>query len=365
MASIDVRERANRTVYAVLFRIDGHRGSKQTSVTWPTMAEAQKFKKLVDAVGGRRAMEIHGIHDTTPSANGLTVGEWLDYHIAHLTGVEKKTISDYERYARDMAQLHDIPLAALKRDDVILWVKSLEDRNAGKTIQNKHGFLSSALKRAVKDGKLPANPCEDIRIKRTEKVNPVFLSRDEYQLLYSCFTEFYRPMVDFLVGSGARFSEMAALKPTDINWTDGEVRIVRAWKRIPGVGWEMGAPKSLKGVRDIHVPLSVLAPLDRSGAWVFVNKAGNPVRVYGWRENVWYPTVKKAQEKGLQKKPRIHDLRHTCASWMIAASVPMKAIQEHLGHESIKTTIDLYGHLDPATKKLGSAAIAAALARQT
>ena len=40
----------------------------------------------------------------------------------------------------------------------------------------------------------------------------------------------------------------------------------------------------------------------------------------------------------------MHDLRHTCASWMIQAGVPMPVIQQHLGHESIQTTIGVYGN---------------------
>jgi integrase len=70
------------------------------------------------------------------------------------------------------------------------------------------------------------------------------------------------------------------------------------------------------------------------------------VRIYGWRENVWYPALVKAEEKGLAKRPRVHDLRHTCASWMILAGVPLPVIQQHLGHESIETTVAVYGHLD-------------------
>lgn len=43
--------------------------------------------------------------------------------------------------------------------------------------------------------------------------------------------------------------------------------------------------------------------------------------------------------------PRIHDLRHTFASWAIQAGVPLPVIQRQLGHESIQTTVDTYGHL--------------------
>ncbi|MDX3849451.1 tyrosine-type recombinase/integrase [Streptomyces sp. AK02-01A] len=50
-------------------------------------------------------------------------------------------------------------------------------------------------------------------------------------------------------------------------------------------------------------------------------------------------------KRGLTKRPRIYDLRHTHASWLIAGKVPLPVIQARLGHESITTTVDRYGHL--------------------
>ena len=60
----------------------------------------------------------------------------------------------------------------------------------------------------------------------------------------------------------------------------------------------------------------------------------------------WKPARGKAIAAGLTKSPRVHDLRHTCASWMIVAGVPLPVIQQHIRHESIQTTIGVYGHLD-------------------
>lgn len=95
---------------------------------------------------------------------------------------------------------------------------------------------------------------------------------------------------------------------------------------------------------------------------------GNAVRANTFRNGVWNPAVErasgkavrrggKAPEKLLGKEPRIHDLRHTCASWMIAGGVPLPVIQDHLGHESITTTIDLYGHLDRSSMQAAAVAI--------
>ncbi|TLM73150.1 site-specific integrase, partial [Pseudarthrobacter sp. NamB4] len=57
--------------------------------------------------------------------------------------------------------------------------------------------------------------------------------------------------------------------------------------------------------------------------------------------------IMKAQTKGLAKRPRIHDLRHTNASWLLHAGLNIYMLQKHLGHKSITTTLDRYSHLLP------------------
>ena len=58
---------------------------------------------------------------------------------------------------------------------------------------------------------------------------------------------------------------------------------------------------------------------------------------------------------------RFHDLRHTCASLLLKNGVPMKQIQEWLGHSDISTTSNIYTHVDSESKKLSADAIAKAL----
>jgi integrase len=54
-------------------------------------------------------------------------------------------------------------------------------------------------------------------------------------------------------------------------------------------------------------------------------------------------------------------LRHTCASWMVLAGVPLPVVQQHLGHESINTTIQLYAHIDRRSMEAAADAIGRAL----
>ena len=64
---------------------------------------------------------------------------------------------------------------------------------------------------------------------------------------------------------------------------------------------------------------------------------------------------------GLDPRPRVHDLRHSHASALIAAGIPLPVIQRRLGHESIQTTVDTYGHLAPDAAVAAAAAIAATM----
>lgn len=59
---------------------------------------------------------------------------------------------------------------------------------------------------------------------------------------------------------------------------------------------------------------------------------------------------------------RFHDLRHSCATLLLSQNIPMKQIQDWLGHSTFSTTADIYSHLDFSSKQESAAAIAAAFA---
>jgi len=56
--------------------------------------------------------------------------------------------------------------------------------------------------------------------------------------------------------------------------------------------------------------------------------------------DVWDSAIARAEAKGLTKRPRIHDLRHSSASWLLQSGLDIYNLQRYLGHESITTTID-------------------------
>lgn len=101
--------------------------------------------------------------------------------------------------------------------------------------------------------------------------------------------------------------------------------------------------------------------LDRPAqTYLFGNSNGDPLRQNVFYEYRWQQAVALARSRGLLKRPRFHDLRHTHVAWLIAGGTPLPKIQARLGHESIQTTIDVYGGLLAATDDQLDAVVSAA-----
>ncbi len=172
----------------VLYRRDG----QQTSTSFEDLPSAIKFKNLTDRFGPAKALEVIG---ADPGLSTMTVAEWLDHYVTHLTGLRKSTLYDYRSYMQNdiIPVLGDLPLATLSADDTATWVQSMSEKGAsGKTIANKHGFLSSALKAAVRAGQIPTNPAAGQRLPTTERQEMVCLSREDFGRLLGAITEPWR-----------------------------------------------------------------------------------------------------------------------------------------------------------------------------
>lgn len=348
--------------WAVVFR----HGEKQTSETFVSEATADRFKNILELLGYQAALDDIGreVANSAPTVKGYVV----DY-VNNLSGITDGTRSDYLAYAeRDLGDLAGLPIDLVNRDAVQAWVNGLEDRLAGKSIRNRQSLLSAAFSRAQRDGVITDNPAKSVRIPRSIKRDMTFLTQNEFATLLGKIPAYWQPFVTTLVGTGLRWGEATALTAGDVDLDADQpvIHVRQAWKHTDGKGRELGPPKTRKGKRTITLDPHVvdsLRPLvegKASDALVFVNHQGRPVHGSTFLVHVWQPALKASK---LTKKPRVHDLRHTHASWLIAGNVPLTFIQVRLGHESIATTSDVYGHLAPDAGAISAAVTSLALAQ--
>jgi integrase len=97
---------------------------------------------------------------------------------------------------------------------------------------------------------------------------------------------------------------------------------------------------------------------DRSLDLVFANEVGRPLDERNLAQRYFAPAVEKAKiAPGL----RLYDLRHTCATQLLAGGAHVKAVSERLGHSSAKMTLDVYAHVLPGEQEKATAILEAAL----
>ena len=349
----------------IRFRHDG----KQCSRTFPTLKHAKAWQKLLEAHGPSIALTMLN----APTTSNLTVGEHVTNHIERLTGVTDGTKKSARAHlANHMGDIGAIPLSLFNREAVSAWVNRLSKEGlSGKSIRNIHGLLSSAMNTAVADKLIPENPCKGLRLPRTDHQSRemVFLSHEDFAGIYNAINSDYQLFIKFLVGTGVRFGEATALSVADLDLKANSARIRRAWKMTGTSKKELGAPKTKRGNRTVAVPATMHDELKalvktKSAADFLFTTPTNKIIGQQYFGRIWTMAVQdyagdkvkivedkyKRHERIVIKKgkgphPRVHDLRHTFASWAISAGVPLPIIQRQLGHESITTTVDTYGHL--------------------
>ncbi|MGH3628181.1 MAG: tyrosine-type recombinase/integrase [Sciscionella sp.] len=322
---------------------------------------------MLDA-NGQRLVNVVEIMNAI-KAESPSVAEIVERHIGLLTGVEERTRKDYRRIARDHITPHlgAFPVEALHRERVKEWVNDLAPTMSPKTLHGVYALLSSAMETAISLRLHGDNPCRGVRLPRIRQQEMVLLTNGELGMILHHVPEHYRTFVRFLAGTGARWGEAIVLTVADVDLLSptATVRINKALKRAPN-GHYVGEPKTIRSVRAVSLPKTLvdelvgLAVAKESGELLFTGPRGARLHHGNFRQRVWLPAIElaSAEDVGrLAKRPRIHDLRHSHASWLIAQGVDLPTVQRRLGHESITTTVDRYGHLMP--DQLSKAALAA------
>jgi integrase len=407
VASIEQRQTKSGPRWRVVWYEDG----KKQQLTLADVNEAVRFRKQVEGQphgdawppGWQKPQKA-----APPVRSGkLTFGQWAETAISRRTRANDRTKDDYRRdLRRHFADLLNRPLDEIDADDVVEW---LEDRQetvfkgrpiSGKTIRNLYGFASSLYADAMAEHPplVKRNPfggrLGDIAAVRVEEM--VFLTPEEFATVLRLVRPEYRRLIQLLAGTGLRFGEATALHVRDVELLANRktLTVSKAWKRTGSATWEIGEPKTRRSRRTLSLSqelVELLTPIwagRRGEELLFPGSDGGRLPHIEVYKRGWAPAVARArvcdthyapQRNGrnlpplmpepcdcagvLTKTPRIHDLRHSHASWLIAEGVPLAAISRRLGHSSITITNDRYGHMDPSLDQQIDDAVDRALSR--
>ncbi len=241
-----------------------------------------------------------------------------------------------------------VPLAKITFGGLTHWVSQLSLGGLGPSgIRQSVFVMSAALDHAVRSGRIRSNPARGLGLPRPKRRDYVFLTHGQVLTLADEAGR-WRLLILVLAYTGLRWGEATALRVCDIDFDRRRVDVRRAFSDVGG-RVVLGTPKSHQS-RTVPLPRFVAVELagavdgKRPDDLVFTMPGGSVMRLSNWRRATFVPARTRA---GLSDRFRIHDLRHTAASLMIQAGYPPKMLQEIMGHASITTTLDLYGHLYP------------------
>lgn len=251
----------------------------------------------------------------------------------------------------------DVPIGSITRHDVKAWAKVLAVEVGPSTVQRIVHLLSASLNAAMDAEVIETNPAARIRLPGGAKEQERYLEHEEYdQIRAQLPTEGDQLAADLLVGTGLRWAELAGLHWSRVNLRRNVLTVVEVFNETAG-----SIKPYPKGKRARAVPLTdeLVAALTahrsaqvgrtscgvdhesgicRSGL-VFTTPTGRPLR-----NSNWSPLWRQAVADADVGHARIHDLRHTYASWLLQQGIPLAEVGRLLGHVSTQTTAK-YAHL--------------------
>lgn len=269
-----------------------------------------------------------------------------------------------------------ILLRDLQAHDIQMFYQEQLQRVKASSVIHYHANIHKALKYAVKNDMIPSNPADKVERPKQDKFYGNFYDRDELNKLFEAVTG-TKLELPVLLGAfyGLRRSEIVGLKWSAIDFEQNTITISHTVTscNLDGkcviVAKDTTKTKSSRRTLPL-VPyfheklLAVKAQQERNQKlcgrsynrefleYICVDDIGDR-----FKPNYITSQFPKLLERNGFRKIRFHDLRHSCAILLLASGVPMKHIQEWLGHSDFSTTANIYAHLDYSSKLTSASAM--------
>ena len=334
-------------------RVKRRLGAKRQAGTRSGLTRAQAEREL------QRRIETDRY---APLKRGVTVSEAGARLLDHLgaLGRKRSTLGEYESYLRvHLAPFFgEAPLGKIGREEVERFIaEKRREGKAPKSVANYLGLLHSIFAFAEKRGLAARNPVAPVDKPARQTSDPDIRYLDDAELgaLLRVVPEDRRGATErvlYLTAAmtGLRQGELLGLRWRDIDWAAARVRVRRSYVR-----GEFGTPKSRRSSRSVPLADRVAGELERhfqASAYqgdddlVFCHpETGGPLD----RSRLLKRFKGAARRAGL-RPVRFHDLRHTFGTRTAGAGVPLRTLQEWMGHRDFKTTL-IYADYEPGEKE--------------
>ena len=245
-----------------------------------------------------------------------------------------------------------------------------QDGNEGtlsaSTRRSVHRTLHAALGHAVKWGLIPYNPVDAVDAPRAEPKEMLYFSAEQAASFLRVLAAEGYPWKAFFstaITTGMRLGELRALRWADVDLQRGTLIIKQSVQRLPGVGMVVKAPKTAGSRRSVALGPEMVRLLREHRArqneerlrlgelWtdnglVFPSERGT----YAEKHTVHRVFTRLCAQAEVPRI-RIHDLRHTTATLLLAQGITLKAVSERLGHANPTITLQTYAHVSATLQR--------------
>ena len=359
--------------------ITGKRNPKWFPTGLPVKGNKKRAEKMLMQTRQTFEPECTPVQDDMMFSDFLL--QWLE--------IAKPTIAltTYASYA-GMAKSIIIPyfkernttLAGLKAIDIQTFYMQQLKRVKASSVIYYHAVIHRALKYAVKIDLISVNPADKVERPKADKFIGSFYDSDEMQALFEAAKDTLLEIPIFLGAFyGLRRSEALGLKWDAIDFQNGTITIRHTVTSCTIDGKHVQVAKDTTKTKSSMRTLP-LVPVFKEKLLKVKEQQAEYRRVCGKCYDNRYleyicvdemgtlisphyltAAFPKLLDKNELRRIRYHDLRHSCASLLLANGVPMKQIQEWLGHSDFSTTANVYAHLDYNSKLSSADAMAKGL----
>ena len=271
-------------------------------------------------------------HGAEAVSGSITVRDMLDKYLVWSKTNKKSWYRDQTSIRALLPRLGGIRLRDLRPHHIENYKAERLETVSNSTVNRELALLRHAFNQSRVWGLWSGeNPMAGVRMLRENPARLRYLRKDEWERLYAAAAPHLKPLLLCLVSTGLRLGEALALTWDDVDMENCIIHVRDS---------KSGSPREVPVPRQLLDALTDLQKKHGSEGRVFRNQKGET-----WR---WVrPTFVTACRKAGIEDFRLHDLRHTFASWQVMAGTPLRTLQELLGHKTLAMTMK-YAHLAPS-----------------